>query len=113
DPAADKEWIVRLNSVPLDAGTTSTEIRLWISDRAGQWLEPATASVRYKPRLPAPEVEFLDPRESSVVYTSRLKVRLHVRSASRLQRLEVIREGDKAIPVDVTALQPNAQGTYE
>jgi len=109
----NKHWTVLLDNVPLEAGVETNEIRVWLANREGECIEPARVLVRFKPRSPPPEVEFLEPRESTVVHTRRLKVKIHVRSMSPLKRVGITREGAAMVPVDVSALRPNAEGAYE
>jgi hypothetical protein len=113
DRAEAGVWVVRLAVVALDVDAPENTIRVWVSNREAECLEPGTLTLTYQPQRPPPVVEFLQPRDNAVVHDSRLTIRFHVRSAGPLESVRLIREGDKPITVDLAGASTDAAGAVE
>src|SRR5262249_53068154 len=64
---------------------------------------------------PPPEVKIVQPSADTKVTEPDLKVRFRFKSASRLRKVELLREGRAPLQqsVDLAKLKPDAQGWYE
>lgn len=111
------QWLddsrLRLAQVPLSADEQN-EVTLWVSNGDGQCRTPARVTVAYRPpqaRVKPPEVEILDPRESTVT-DGDVTVRGLIRSAGQLSKVELVRDGEHPFrkTIDVSRLKANAQG---
>jgi WD40 repeat protein len=111
------QWLddnhVRLRQVPLSADQEN-EVTLWVSNADGQCRTPARVNVAYRApraRVKPPEVEILDPRESTVT-DGDVTVRGLIRSAAQLSKVELVRDGEHPFrkTIDVSRLKANAQG---
>ena len=106
--------LLRLQDVPLDPGVN--QVQLWVSNAEGECRNPGTAAVVYAPpvqRPAPPEIEILEPRETTVT-EDQVLIRGRIKSAVPLKKVEVVREGDHPFrdALNVANLKPNADGYY-
>jgi WD40 repeat protein len=103
-------WAVRIKAVPLQEG--ANEVRFRIGNREAECPDPGRIALDYRPKKPPPVVEFVRPRESVTVAEPRLKVRFRVRSTTPLKKVQLVREGDAPVSVNVAATGRTA-GEFE
>ncbi len=111
-------WKVDLKDVPLDPA--KNVIHVYVSNAEARSRQPGTAAINFMPpgadatRLAAPVVEFVSPAMDTKITDSELDVRFRVKSATPLQRVELVREGKKPLrrTFDLANQQPNAQAYY-
>jgi WD40 repeat protein len=113
DPAEKGTWDIQFRDVPLDPSAPESRLRLWVRNSEAQCAEAGTATVRFHPVIPPPKIEFLQPRDNTSVDTARVSVRFKVRSASPLKKLQIAREGDSPIGIEVAQLTASADGQFE
>jgi WD40 repeat protein len=97
-------WTVRLLRVPLDAGSREQKIVLHLANTEAPCRAPAVLSIRSETVLPAPEAEFLDPRQDRDFSNPYVTVRFQVRSEGKLESVRLLHEGrewhaPRSIPV--------------
>jgi WD40 repeat protein len=94
-------WTVHLRNLPLDAGSREQKIVLRLANREAMCRAPAVLPIRSETVLPAPEVEFLEPRQSQAVSNSHMKIRFRVRSVGKLERVRLLqgRRPPQSIPL--------------
>lgn len=109
------EWLdgnrLRLKDVPLTAGRKN-EISLWVSNEDGRCRTPGRVRVVYQPpvqKVALPEVEILDPHESTLT-DAEVTVRGLIHTTAPLRKVELVREGDHPFRKTLTVGAPNAQG---
>jgi WD40 repeat protein len=110
-------WKVELKDVPLDPAQNL--IHVSVSNSEAESRQPGSATINFVPpaveaaRL-TPLVQFLSPATDTKVTDPDLDLRFRVKSASPLQRVELVRDGKNAIrrTFDLANQQPNAQGYY-
>lgn len=105
--------VVRLEGVPLEAGSKENTIRLRVSNAEAECREPGVLRVETARVLPPPLVEFLQPRQDVSVARPELPVRFQVRSASPLTAVRLLLDGRPPRPIDVTAARSSADGLFE
>src|SRR5262249_53936270 len=113
---ADGEWTVRLNDVPLSPGPNT--VKMWVRNADARSRQAAEWMITYKPKenpVAPPEIEFADPPGDLRVTDAKLPVRLRVKSAAKLARVELRRAGGNPvkIDVDVNNVNPDANGVYD
>jgi WD40 repeat protein len=109
----DGAWVVRLEEVPLEAGSKENHVRLWVSNAEATCREPGAVTVATASVLPPPAVEFLSPRQNQVVLDPDLEVRFQVRSVSALTKVQLVVEGQPPLPADLGQVQRGPEGQYE
>jgi WD40 repeat protein len=110
--AGDGSQVVRLKNVPLDADTEANEVSVRLSNREAECFIPATAKILYRPVKAPPVVDFVQPRENLVVHLAKLNVHFQVRSGGPLKKVQLIQEGDQPLPVDLSKVRPNPDGSH-
>jgi hypothetical protein len=101
---------VRVKDVPLQAGRTEHEVRLWVSNADGPTLRPGTVKI-FRPE--APPVVTIDTGTDGNVWRSRLPVKVQVRSDRKLTGVRLVHQGLPPLAVDVSRQRLNALGLYE
>jgi WD40 repeat protein len=109
-------WVLRFQGVLLEgafgnrAAPRTNQLRLWVGNAEADC--HAEATVLYKPVQPPPEVEFERPATDGGTATSRLKVQVLARSTTKLKKVELLREGDPPLAMDVAAQELDAKGNF-
>ncbi|HLJ95302.1 MAG TPA: hypothetical protein VKU02_19140 [Gemmataceae bacterium] len=111
--AMDGTQVVLLKNVPLDADKEANEISVRVANQEAECCMPGTANIQYRPVKSPPVVQFLEPHDHLAVNQANLKVRFQVRSAHPLQKAQFIQDDGKPIPVDLSKVEPNPDGSYE
>jgi WD40 repeat protein len=108
----DNTWKVQINNIALSP--EKNLVNLWVSNAEAKSRKSATAEILFRPARQTAEVEFLNPPINTKVSDSNFDIRFRVKSATPLQRVELVREGRepirKAFPL--RGLLPNGQGFY-
>jgi len=111
---ANSEWTVRLTDVPLKEGPNT--VKMWARNADARSTRPAEWKIVCKPVkvIPPPEIEIADPAVDLRVTDAKLPVRLRIKSADPLNRVELRRDGGNPIRIDIDPKKfpPDAQGVY-
>jgi hypothetical protein len=112
-PPADGVQVVRLEDVPLEAGSKENRVLVWVSNAEAECREPGAITVEAADVLPPPVLEFLQPRQNLGVSRPGLAVRYLVRSVSPLASARLVRDGRPPLPLDPSAAVRDAAGQFE
>ncbi|HZV07139.1 MAG TPA: hypothetical protein VE999_18805, partial [Gemmataceae bacterium] len=93
EPGEKNRWMVRLLRVPLDAGSREQKIVLHFANTEAACRSPAVFAIRSEAVLPAPEAEFLEPRQDLAVSNPLVTVRFQIRSEGKLETVRLLRDG--------------------
>ena len=88
--------------VPLDAGSKEQKIVFHLANTEAVCRTPAVLTLRSDAVLPAPEAEFLEPRQDKAVSDARASIRFQVKSKTRLERVRLLRQGHPPVSIDLT-----------
>jgi hypothetical protein len=108
--AGGGEYVVRLGGVTLEAGRKENVVRFRVAN-AEAMSPPGQVTVETERVFPPPVVTFSSPPESQS--SPRLTVRFQVRSASRLEAVELLRDQAPPLPIDLSAARRDETGGYE
>src|SRR5262249_153743 len=100
DPGETNRWTIRLSRVPLDAGSREQKMALHFANTEAPCRSPAIFTIRSAAVLPAPEAEFLEPRQDTAVSNSHATVRFQIRSEGKLETVRLLRDGRPLLSFD-------------
>jgi hypothetical protein len=97
-------WTVRLRGVPLDAGRREQKLAVYVSNAEAECRRPGVHAVQSAMVLPAPEVDFLEPRQNLSVSTPFVTIRFQVRSEGELERVSFQQQGRPDKPIELAGV---------